>query len=427
MLLQHIQNLRQKRSKAIADARAIHDRAIKDNGRALNTEERSEWDKLTKSAVDLKDEIDRCQRQHDLEKEIEGVSERDLSEQPGANTRGGIVTSASPNDVELAKRQQQGFAKFLARGLSVLDDNERRDLSVGSGTDGGFLVAPPQWVNQLIKFVDDLTFIRAKATKHTLTQGESMGMPSLDTDVSDSDWTSELATGSADSSLKFGRRELKPSPLAKRIKVSNRLIQRSATPVETLVLQRLGYKFSVTEEKAFLTGNGVGKPLGLFTASADGVSTARDVSTGGTSLSATAGANSAAGAQALINAKFSVKAAYWNRSEWLFHRDILKILVAFKDSNNQFIFRESLRAGEPDTLLGRPINVSEFAPNTNTTGLYVGLFGDFSFYHIVDALNMQVQRLTELYAETNQIGYIARAELDGMPVLAEAFARLKND
>lgn len=426
MLLQHITNLRQKRSKAIADARAIHERAIKDNGRSLNTEERSSWETLTKQAVDLKDEIDRCERQHSLEKEIETVTERDLSEQPGANERG-IVTTATKGDVEVAKRQQQAFAKFLTRGLSVLDETERRDLSVGSGTDGGFLVAPPQWVNNLIKFVDDQVFIRAKATKHTLTQGESMGMPSLDTDVADSDWTSELATGSVDTALKFGRREIKPSPLAKRIKVSNKLIQRSATPVEMLVLQRLGYKFAVTEEKGFLTGNGVGKPLGVFTASDDGIGTARDISTGGTSLSATAGANSAAGAQALINAKFGVKAAYWNKAEWLFHRDILKILVAFKDSNNQFIFRESLRAGEPDTLLGRPINVSEFAPNTNTTGLYVGLFGDFSFYHIVDALNMQVQRLVELYAETNQIGYIGRAEVDGMPVLAEAFSRLKND
>ena len=52
--------------------------------------------------------------------------------------------------------------------------------------------------------------------------------------------------------------------------------------------------------------------------------------------------------------------------------------------------------------------------------------GDFSYYHIVDALNMQVQRLTELYAESNQTGYIGRAEVDGMPVLEEAFARLKN-
>jgi HK97 family phage major capsid protein len=38
---------------------------------------------------------------------------------------------------------------------------------------------------------------------------------------------------------------------------------------------------------------------------------------------------------------------------------------------------------------------------------------------------MTVQRLVELYAETNETGFIGRAEVDGAPVLAEAFARVK--
>jgi hypothetical protein len=37
---------------------------------------------------------------------------------------------------------------------------------------------------------------------------------------------------------------------------------------------------------------------------------------------------------------------------------------------------------------------------------------------------MQVQVLQELYAATNQMGYICRKETDGQPVLEEAFARL---
>lgn len=425
MLTQHINALRQRRSKALADARAINDRAIKDNGRALNTEERSQWDAHIKDVSDLKTEIDRCERQLALDKEIDSVTARDLSGDPGAEARD-LVASATGGEVELAKRQQAAFGKFLRSGLTGLGDSERRDLSVGSGPDGGFTIAPQQWVNKLVQAVDDQTFIRQKATKHMVTTSESLGMPSLDTDISDADWTSELATGSLDTAMKFGRRELKPSPLAKRVKVSNSLIERSAQPVESLVMQRLAYKFGVTEEKGFLTGNGVGKPLGLFVASNDGLPTSRDVSSGGTSLSATAGANSQAGADAMINMKFALKAQYWTKAEWLFHRDILSIIAKFKDANGQYLFRESLRAGESDTLLGRPINMSEFAPNTNTTGLYVGLLGDFSFYHIADSLAMRVQRLTELYAESNQIGYIGRMAVDGMPVLSEAFVRLKN-
>jgi HK97 family phage major capsid protein len=81
-------------------------------------------------------------------------------------------------------------------------------------------------------------------------------------------------------------------------------------------------------------------------------------------------------------------------------------------------------AGEPPILLGLPFFMSEYAPNTFTTGLYVGILGDFSNFWIVDALTMIFQRLVELFAATNQVGFIGRRELDGMPVLSEAFVRV---
>ena len=68
--------------------------------------------------------------------------------------------------------------------------------------------------------------------------------------------------------------------------------------------------------------------------------------------------------------------------------------------------------------------MSEFAPNTFTNGLYVGLYGDLKYYWICDSLNMEIQVLAELYARTNQIDYISRIETDGAPVLSEAFARV---
>jgi len=96
-----------------------------------------------------------------------------------------------------------------------------------------------------------------------------------------------------------------------------------------------------------------------------------------------------------------------------------------KDGNGQYLWQPSNQVGEPDLLLGSPVMMSEYAPNTFTTGQYVGLYGDFnSGYWIADALGFRIQVLRELYAETNQVGLIIRAETDGMPVLEEAFSRL---
>ena len=64
------------------------------------------------------------------------------------------------------------------------------------------------------------------------------------------------------------------------------------------------------------------------------------------------------------------------------------------------------------TLLGFSVITSEFAPSTFTTGQYIGILGDFSHYWIANAMNMQIQRLNELYAETNQVGFIGRLETE---------------
>jgi HK97 family phage major capsid protein len=76
-------------------------------------------------------------------------------------------------------------------------------------------------------------------------------------------------------------------------------------------------------------------------------------------------------------------------------------------------------------LLSKPVNMSEYAPNTFTAGLYVGIYGDLKNYWIVDSLNLEVKVLAELYARTNQIDYLSRLETDGAPVMPAAFARVK--
>ena len=271
-------------------------------------------------------------------------------------------------------------------------------------------------VMELLKEVDDIAVIRQYARTHQLTKAASLGVPTLDKDADDWDWTAELRTGS-ETEIEFGKRELRPHPLAKRVKISNTLLRKAAMGPEQIVRERLAYKLGITQEKAYMTGDGVQKPLGVFTASADGISTDRDVSTGNTGTEIMP--------DGLIEAKYTLKQAYWSRARWIFHRDALKQIRKMKDGNGQYIWQPGISGGAPDRILELPYTASEFAPNTFSSGLYVGILGDFRYYWIVDALDMAIQRLVELYAETNQTGFIGRYEGDGMPVLEEAFVWVK--
>jgi HK97 family phage major capsid protein len=299
-----------------------------------------------------------------------------------------------------------------------------KDLGVSTDAGGGFLVGPTQMVNDFIKFVDDEVFIRQLATKYRLVNGETLGAVALDADLEDADWTSEVQTGQISTVNPFGKRELKPSPLAKQVKISKKLIRQAVMDVEQLVMKRLAYKFGITQEKAYMTGDGASKPLGVFVASPMGISTARDV---------VAASATVITADEVLDTKHNLKAAYWNRpsTRWMLSRTTLRTIRKLKDTTNNYLWAPGLgpgggmTGGIPATLVDTPYLVSEYAPGTFTAGLYVAIIGDFSQYWIADALDFEVQVLTELYATTNQNGYVARLESDGQPVLEEAFSRLR--
>ena len=408
----NLRELREKRAKAIVDARAILDRVQGEN-RDLSEGESQTYDGLIAEAGKLADKIKREEQQRELDRSVAAV-DADQSQRRGEGN--GRETR------DQATLAFDGFRGWLRSGPGAeRNDPEAfaqfRALSAGVDTEGGYLVAPEMFVRQLIQEIDDMVYLRGWATTQQVAGAESLGIPSLDADPDDANWTTELATGNEDDSMAFGKRALHPHPLAKRIKISNELLRRSTLPIENIVRERLAYKFGVTQEKAFLMGSGAGQPLGVFVASSDGISTSRDVSTDNTATAVTT--------DGLIEAKFALKAGHRRNARWLFHRDAVKQITKLKDSDGQYIWSGAVREGEPDRLLGLPYFESEFVPNTFTTGLYAGILGDFSYYWIADDIQMQVQRLVELYAETNQIGLILRSATDAMPVLEEAFVRVK--
>lgn len=401
-----IRELRQKRAQLIAQARAILDQADAEK-RGLTEEEQQQYDAIMDDVTKMTQDIERREQQLTLERQLQQPADP-LHPDPGGDGQ-------EDRAAVFQREQRERLVQFL-RNPDAPSRVQLRALQADADIYGGYLVTPVQFVEDLIKAVDNLVYIRQWATTYQVPTAESLGAPSLDNDPADPTWTAELAIGTEDSTMSFGKRELHPHPLAKYIKVSRKLL-RQVPEVDALVRDRLGYKFSVVMESAYLNGSGSNQPLGIFTASNDGIGTGRDKSTGNTDTEIRF--------DGLIEAKFFLKPQYWPRARWLFHRDGVKQIAKLKDGEGQYLWRESVRVGEPDRVLGLPVFMSEYAPSTFTTGLYVGILGDFTYYWIADALDMDMQRLDELYAATNQVGFVGRMESDGMPVLAEAFVRVK--
>lgn len=422
------------RNKALADARAILDKADAEE-RELSAEEQQQYDRADADVDRLNGEIDARRAkvgnrqtdpavlQHATAPEKEAVllvRGQELRIQPGTPLHQRCSTAYRAAWLAYAMAGSAGLAELKAQ-----QGREFLGLQVGKDPKGGYL-APPTFVAQLIKFLDDFVFLRGLANVlPPMLSAVNIGVPSWDTDPGDADWTAEVPASdiAEDDTATTGKREFMPHLMTKLVKMSQKMVRAaSVIDPEAYMVQRLGYKCGITEEKAYLSGTGSNQPLGAFIADVNGISTGRDV---------TASGATAFTADDLIDCIFNLKAGYQTRATWVMHRDAVKRCRKLKDGNGAYLLVQNEMSGNQNartlgTILDRPFAQSEYAPNTFTTGKYVAVVGDWKTgYWIADSLELEIQYLGELFALRNQIGLLARKETDGAPVLEEAFSRLK--
>lgn len=348
-----------------------------------------------------------------LEAKFDSLNESITNEEKQIEREKLIAESKAPKTD--AKDERRMLFTNALKGDRESIERYRNDVNYTLGTDAtaGALTAPMEFRDELIKGLDDILFMRQIARNiGSIGNAQTLGFPYRKTAASDAEWVAEVAAAPEEQTLEYGRREFKPLRMAKLMKLSRTLINHSPN-ADGIIRDEMLYRIAITMEKAYMTGDGDGKPLGIFTASNSGISTGRDI------------AGAVDNADTFIDMKYSLKEQYMGKAEWVMHRDLVKNIAKLKDEVGQYLWQPSLIDGQPDRFLGLPVHMSEYAPNTMTANSYVAVLGDFNYYWIVDADALTVQILNELYAVNNQIGYLFNYFGDGAPVLDEAFARLK--
>jgi len=97
----------------------------------------------------------------------------------------------------------------------------------------------------------------------------------------------------------------------------------------------------------------------------------------------------------------------------------VKAIRKLKDGNGNYLWQPAITAGTPDTILGRPVYTSSFVPSI-AAGKKTIIFGDLSYYWVADRQGRTFKKLSELYATTDQTGFVATQRVDGKLILREA-------
>ena len=276
-------------------------------------------------------------------------------------------------------------------------------LQVGTDSEGGYLV-PDEFEKTLVEALEEENIFRKLAHVINTSSGDRK-IPVVATKGTAS-WVDEegLIPDSDDS---FGQVSIGAYKLGTLIKVSNELLADSVFNLEAYISKEFGRRCGSKEEDAFFNGDGTGKPTGILHATLG-------AEVGVTSKNATD-----ITADDIIDLFYSLKAPYRKRAVWILNDSTVKAIRKLKDGNGNYIWQPALTAGSPDTILGRPVYTSAYVP-TIAAGNRTVIFGDLSYYWIADRQGRTFKKLSELYATTDQTGFVATQRVDGKLILREA-------
>jgi len=387
--------LREKRSKAWDEAKAYFQSNLTADGK-LSKECLAAYDKMVADVEDMSQDIDRLERMDVIDRNLTAVYNTPLTARQQPTT--GPIGDSRP----LTGRASNEYNKaFWARLRKDEHSPEIRNaLSVGSDSEGGYLV-PDEFERTLISALADFNIMRALATRIITSYG-TLQIPVVATRGTAS-WVEEAAL-IPDSDGSFDQVSLHPHKMATLIKVSHELISDSAFPLETFIAKDFGRRLGALEEEAFISGDGEKKPMGVL----------NDALVGHTSANPTE-----ITFDDVIKLYYSLRTPYRSRASFIANEQTIMTLRTLQDDNGQYLWQPALTHETPQTILGRPLYSSVFMP-TMEAGAKTLMFGDFAYYWIADRQGIILDRLSELFALSDQIGFKATQRVDGRLVLPEA-------
>lgn len=313
--------------------------------------------------------------------------------------------------------EQKAFLVYVRAGKDFLAADEAKNLRAAEGPTAGFL-APPEFTTELIRNLVQVSPVRAAARVGTMSAA-TIYVPKRTSNVT-ARWVAEIESRPPTEPT-FGQVEIVAHEAAAYVDVSNQLLEDSAIDIAAELTLGFGEEFGRIEGNAFILGNGVKKPLGLLGSDA--------LATSVSPLTLAAADYNAAGgtklADALVALLYSLPTFFRARAAWMMSGPTIGRLRGLKDTTGRYLWQESLSAGEPSTLLGRPVVEAVDMPDA-LAGAVPILLGDFQrAYRIYDRVGISFLRDPYTLATVGQTRFHARMRVGGSPVQTEAYRGLR--
>ena len=390
-----LHELQEKRRNIAAQMRTLHDK-IGDN--AWTDEQRTEWNKM-------KTELDGVDAVISREEELRSMDEKFVKEQEAAEAEKRAQKDGEKT-LSVDERRGQAFNAFLRNGLTNLTPEERQALNemraqgVGVNDHGGYTV-PKEMQARIVEQMKAYGGIASVAQILTTSDGRTIEWITADGTTEEGELIGEN-TAATEADTSFGIANLGAKKLSSKIiRVSNELLQDSAINIESYLADRIAQRIGRAEAKYLIQGTGAGTP-----AQPKGLA----ASVTGTTAAKVAGKVDWLDINALLH---SVDPAYRNvgNSRLAFNDNTLKLLKEMVDGQNRPLWLPDVAGVAPSTILGKQYVIDQGIADIAKDAKFL-YFGDFNRFVVRRVAYMTLRRLTERYAEYDQVAFLAFHRFD---------------
>jgi len=276
---------------------------------------------------------------------------------------------------------------YMRKGAEALSADERKALSVGGDPSGGYVVYPDM-SGQIVKKVDETSPMRAYASIQVISTDALEGL--FDLERAGAVWVGETQARNQTGTPNLGRWRIPVHELSAMPAATQKILDDAAINLESWLADKVALEFSLSENAAFVAGNGTDKPRGFLSYGAGTTlpGTIEQVPTG------VSGGFAAApnGGDVLIDALYGLKAPYRANATWFMNRTTTKVVRKLKDSDGAYLWSPGIAAGQPATLLGYPVASFEDMPDPAANSLSIAVGDMRAAYQIVDRMGTRVLR-----------------------------------
>lgn len=283
---------------------------------------------------------------------------------------------------------KSAFERYLRKDDRVLTADEQKALSVGSDPDGGYVVYPDM-SGRIVRKVFETSPVRSYAAVQVISSDALEGV--YDLGEASSGWVAETAARTETNTPEIGVWRIPVHEQYAEPRVTQKLLDDAAINIEAWLADKVAEKLVRTENTAFVSGDGVGKPRGFLTY-ADGTTLPGTIEQFDTGVNGGFAADPNGG-NVFLSAVYGMKEAYRANGVFFMNRGTLEAVRKLRDGDSNYLWQPSFQAGEPSRLLGYPVAGFEDMPTHTGTGALAIAFADMSqAYQIVDRMGIRVLR-----------------------------------